>query len=101
MANDIDQPCMVCGARPAIKVKFTKIEGLLVMYRISYSKGYFCQECGLRKHAEYRDALMSKGWWSISGLIGTPMYLFTNNAKAKKLRELQPPIRGQQYAPQQ
>jgi hypothetical protein len=100
MANDQDQPCNVCGAQPAIKVKLVKIQGMLVMHQLTWSKGYFCQDCGLRKHAEFQSSMLSKGWWSVGGLIGTPMYLMLNNAKAKKLRQLQPPMRAQQYAPQ-
>ena len=94
MANDPNQPCVVCGSTPAIKVKFTKIKGMILMHQISWSKGYFCRDCGLRKADEFQKSMLVGGWWSIFGLIGTPIYLAINAATAGKLRKLPAPARA-------
>ncbi len=100
MAPKIDQPCMVCGAQPTVKAAFVKMQGMLILRRTWWANGYFCRDCGLRTYQEYQSFLKAKGWWSISGVIGTPIFIMKNNASAKKVSELQPPMRTQQYAPQ-
>jgi hypothetical protein len=103
VAKNVDQSCVVCGAQPTAKVRFIKMQGMLIVRRTWRVRGFFCQECGLRKYEEFQTFLKAKGWWSIDGLLSTPIYMSWNNSAAKKLRALQPPMRGQQQyaAPQQ
>jgi hypothetical protein len=90
-----DLVCQSCGATPAKKVVFQSIAGMLIMHQIRTAKGVFCRDCGLRVKEEMDTYTLKRGWFSIGGLIGIPIYLGINAMRASKLKKLPAPVRAQ------
>jgi hypothetical protein len=98
MANNaaaLNVVCQSCGATPAKKVVFQSIAGMVVMHRIRTVKGNFCRDCGLRVKDEMNAYTLKRGWFSIGGIIGIPMFLGINALRASRLKKLPAPVRVQ------
>lgn len=87
--------CQSCGATPAKKVVFQSIAGMVIMHTIRTVKGNFCRDCGLRIKDEMNAYTLKRGWFSIGGILGIPMFLGFNAIRAKRLKKLPAPIRVQ------
>jgi hypothetical protein len=88
-------PCQQCGATPAKKVVFQSIAGMVIMHQIRTVKGNFCRDCGLRIKDEMNAYTLKRGWFSIGGIIGIPMFLGINAIRAGRLNKLPAPVRSQ------
>jgi hypothetical protein len=91
----VDVVCQSCGATPAKKVVFQSIAGMVIMHTIRTVKGNFCRDCGLRIKDEMNAYTLKRGWFSIGGLIGIPMFLGINAIRAGRLNKLPAPVRSQ------
>jgi hypothetical protein len=94
VANKTDQPCRQCGALPTAKVVFQGVEGMILMHRLTTVKGYFCRDCGLKIRSEMDSLSMRRGWFSLGGIIGIPIFRLSNSLRAKKLLKLDAPQRA-------
>jgi hypothetical protein len=90
----VNPACQSCKATPAAKVAFQSIEGLLLLHTIRTVRGYFCRDCGLRVKQEMNNRTLSRGWFSVGALIGMPIILGMNAARAGKMNKLPVPVRG-------
>ena len=98
MANNpaaVNVVCQQCGATPAKKVVFQSIAGTVIMHQIRTVKGNFCRDCGLRIKDEMNAYTLKRGWFSIGGIIGIPMFLGINAIRAGRLNKLPAPVRPQ------
>jgi hypothetical protein len=98
MANNpaaVNVVCQQCGATPAKKVVFQSIAGMVIMHQIRTVKGNFCRDCGLRIKDEMNAYTLKRGWFSIGGIIGIPMFLGINAIRAGRLNKLPAPVRAQ------
>jgi hypothetical protein len=98
MANNqapVTVVCQSCGATPAAKVVFQSIAGMVIMHTIRTVKGNFCRDCGLRVKDEMNAYTLKRGWFSIGGIIGIPIYLGINAMRAGRLKKLPAPARTQ------
>jgi spore coat protein CotF len=92
-ASPTELTCQQCGASPAVKVKFQSLQGQIVMHTIRTKKGTFCRDCGLNIKNEMNSYTLKHGWYSVSGLIGSPIFLLQNSIRAGKLNKLPVPAR--------
>lgn len=99
--------CQHCHAQPAMKIAFQSITGMLVMYTIRTVRGVYCRDCGLAIQKQMNSKTLAGGWFSIGSLVGMPIILSINAARAGRLKKLPAPVRtpayppAQQYAPVQ
>ena len=98
MAKTVNQSCRQCGKLPTAKVVFQGVEGMIVFHRLTTVKGYFCRDCGLAIKDQLNALSMRKGWFSLGGIMGIPVFRFSNSLRAKKLMKLGAP--GSVQAPQ-
>lgn len=80
--------CRNCGSSPAAKVTFKSVQGFLVMSRITTARGPYCRDCGLRAKEQMNAKMLKGAWFSVTALIGMPIYLITNSMAAAKLAKL-------------
>jgi hypothetical protein len=93
--DPVNPVCQSCGATPSAKVVFQSIAGMLIMHTIRTVKGNFCRDCGLRVKDEMNAYTLKRGWFSIGGIIGTPIFLTANAVRAGRLKKLPAPVRAQ------
>jgi hypothetical protein len=84
----VNAACQSCNATPAAKVKFQSIEGMVLMHRIRTVRGYYCVDCGLNVKNQMNAISLKRGWFSLGGIIGIPMYTGLNAVSAGKLKKL-------------
>ena len=65
------------------------------MHTIRTVKGNYCRDCGLRIKDEMNAYTLKRGWFSIGGIIGIPMFLGANAVRAGRLKKLPAPVRVQ------
>lgn len=71
------KPCPACGGAGPLEVYHShRIWSLIKITSYQTREHYCCQPCGRRR--QLGDVLFSLccGWWSVFGLIGTPIYLW-------------------------
>jgi len=86
-------PCDFCGATPAIKTFFVGLTGMVLLRKLQTTRGYFCRDCGDAAARKANSITARRGWWSISGWAGAPVYLMANSIRAGKVRKLPEPVR--------
>ncbi len=72
--------CCRCGqvsAQPRYIV-FYRVKSYLLWARLERVEGIFCRECADRAAAESSTATWAWGWWSLPGLLLTPLALLRN-----------------------
>ena len=90
--------CQVCGARPAKSTIFHSYLGLLVLLFDRKTKGVFCKQCGTAAQRDASARSMTRGWWSLHGVLWVPFGLFLNYLRQRSLDRLDDP-RGAVAAP--
>jgi predicted Zn-dependent peptidase len=85
--------CAICEATPAIEVSFQDPRSAFVI-RVRKVHGVVCRDCGIAKFREVQRRVLVSGWWSIPGLLVTPIALLSNTAVYFRLRRLPVPIRS-------
>jgi hypothetical protein len=87
--------CLVCGGFPAVNVTIRGHQGVLVLMRFIYKRGFFCRTCGTAVRRDMTGRTLWQGWWSpLSLVIFTPFTLVWNLFMRAKLNKLQPPAPG-------
>ena len=79
-------PCSRCGqvtAQPRYVV-FRQVKSYLVWAKTTRQEGIFCRSCADRVAAGSSTVTWLLGWWSIPGLILTPLVLLGNLLGGKK-----------------
>ena len=85
--------CSICEAAPAIEVTLQDPRSLFALYRRKVH-GVLCRDCGIAKFREVQRRVLALGWWSIPGLIFTPIALASNIEVWSRFRRLPVPIRS-------
>lgn len=93
--GSVNPVCESCGATPTAKVVFQSIAGMVIMHSTRTVKGNFCRDCGLRIKNEMNAYTLKRGWFSLGGIIGIPIFLAGNSVRAGRLKKLPPPVRVQ------
>ena len=78
-------PCQICGAQPAIEVKFRQNTGMILLMRMGRRQGTLCRSCGLAIGRRTQNYTLLAGWWGIISFFFN-FYVVTMNALA--LRQL-------------
>ena len=79
-------PCCRCGqvtAQPRYVV-FRQVKSFLVWAKVARQEGIFCRSCADRVAAAASTKTWLLGWWSLPGLILTPLVLVGNLMGGKK-----------------
>ena len=79
-------PCCRCGqvtAQPRYVV-FRQVKSFLIWAKVARQEGIFCRSCADRVAASASTKTWLLGWWSIPGLILTPLVLLGNLLGGKK-----------------
>jgi zinc protease len=84
--------CSICEAAPAIEVTLQDPRSLFLVYRRKVH-GVLCRDCGIAKFRQVQRRVLALGWWSIPGLIITPIALISNIEIWSRFRRLPVPIR--------
>jgi predicted Zn-dependent peptidase len=84
--------CGICEASPAIEVTFQDPKSV-VMFWLGKVHGIFCRDCGIATFRLVQKRVMVRGWWSIPGVVYTPVALAINAAEYLRFRGLPVPIR--------
>ena len=82
-------PCCRCGqvtAQPRYVV-FRQVKSFLVWAKVSRQEGIFCRACADRVAVLASTKTWFLGWWSLPGLILTPMALMGNLLGGKKPKD--------------
>ena len=92
--------CQVCARTPAARVAFRSLVGMLVLHRLRTVRAYL----GSRITAEYNDRAQTgrtlvAGWWSVTGLLGTPVVLLANVWRLHTVTRLRPGRPGYALSP--
>jgi hypothetical protein len=90
----VNPVCQSCGATPTVKVVLQSISGMVLMHTIRTVKGYYCRDCGLRIKKEMNTRTLQRGWFSLGGIIGIPIFLAANAMRAGALKKLPAPVRA-------
>ena len=84
------QSCCTCGcitAQPRYVV-FHQVKSFLFWAKRDRVEGIFCRDCADRIAAKTSTICWLRGWWSLPGLIWTPMALIRNLCGGGKPRQL-------------
>jgi hypothetical protein len=84
--------CAVCEASPAIEVTFQDPRSFF-MIQFKKVHGIVCRDCGIANFREVQKRVLVRGWWSLPGLVATPIALLSNIGVWQKIRKLPVPIR--------
>jgi predicted Zn-dependent peptidase len=84
--------CAVCEASPAIEVTFQDPRSFF-MIQLKKVHGIVCRDCGIANFREVQKRVLVRGWWSLPGLVATPIALLSNIGVWQKIRKLPVPIR--------
>jgi len=81
--------CQRCGAHgPTKRVTIPTSVGLLIAVRLSTARGNWCRRCIDTELASSTLTTGLFGWWSITGIILTPIFLLTNLVTFARTRSL-------------
>jgi hypothetical protein len=69
--------CEVCG-KSALRLKQTRTSGLLIFFQIERIDSYLCLEHAEHVYKEVMSHNLRRGWWSISGILRTPVLIQEN-----------------------
>ncbi len=83
--------CGVCQSTPAVEVTFQDPRSLFMIW-FRRVHGVLCRDCGIAKFREVQRRVLVRGWWSIPGLVVTPVALLANLSSYFTIRRLAPPI---------
>lgn len=84
--------CAICEAQPAIEVTLQDPRSALMIW-FKRVHGILCRDCGIAKFREVQRRVLLRGWWSIPGLLATPIALALNTEVWWRFRRLPVPIR--------
>ena len=84
--------CSICEAAPAIEVTLQDPRSLFFTHRRTVH-GVLCRDCGIATFRQVQRRVLALGWWSVPGLIYTPIALASNVEVWSRFRRLPVPIR--------
>jgi len=85
--------CAICQASPAIEVTFQDPRSAFMIW-FRKVHGVLCRDCGIAKFREVQRRVLVRGWWSIPGVLVTPVALARNTTIYLRFRRLPVPIRS-------
>ena len=91
--------CQVCARTPAARVAFRSLVGMLVLHRLRTVRGWYCSDCGLAIFRAQTGRTLVAGWWSVTGLLGTPVVLLANVWRLHTVTRLRPGRPGYALSP--
>ncbi|WP_431043424.1 hypothetical protein ACQUSR_17025 [Streptomyces sp. P1-3] len=95
-AAPVQPTCRICGAHPAVDVKFRQHQGLLIATRSMSLEGPFCRNCGTATFREMTAKSLGQGWWSPHSMVFfNPFTIVCNLVANAKIKKLPVPVPGQ------
>ena len=83
------RPCSSCGrSLPTRALEFKECRCYLVMRREREVQGFLCAECAEKIYSQFQKETALKGWWSMPGLLRTPMLLMFNRVYLSRARAM-------------
>lgn len=83
--------CDFCGANgPTRYLEFKECRSYLLVRQERDLEGSFCRECADKVFKSFTTHNLALGWWSIAGIIRTPMLLTMNLVYYIRSRDLRP-----------
>ena len=79
--------CAVCGSQPAAVLVQVAFTGMLVVSRRIWFKDACCESCAVTVHDGMQKHLLTRGWWSVLGVIAVPMELVANRSRVRTHRK--------------
>jgi len=77
--------CQGCGQQTTVAQGIQeKQTGMLLARRTVEHDGLFCQPCMAQLKSEVLKHNLTKSWWSIRGIVFTPMLLALNKRRFKQ-----------------
>jgi hypothetical protein len=90
------RPCVLCNERKAgLKLRQRTLTGLVIATSYRTFDDYACPHHARTIHDSFQNNNMLKGWWSISGLLQTPIMISENRMYYKVYRDALATIRTQ------
>ena len=83
--------CSVCRSTPAIEMTLQNPRSLFAI-RLGRVHGLVCRDCGIAKFRQVQRQVLVRGWWSIPGLVVTPVALVMNVVALYRIKALDRPI---------
>ncbi|TMF77093.1 MAG: insulinase family protein [Chloroflexi bacterium] len=90
--------CAICESTPAIEVTFQDTRSLLMIW-FKRVHGVLCRDCGIAKFREVQRRVLVRGWWSIPGLLATPIALLYNTVVYFRFKRIAVPIHSSGITP--
>ena len=74
--------CDICERSPARPLAYRGVTGLVLIQRYWSYRGAMCRSCSRGLFRQFQLKLFTRGWWSLPGLVVTPMLLIANAVTA-------------------
>jgi predicted Zn-dependent peptidase len=90
--------CSICYATPAMEATFRDPLSFFWIFFFQV-RGVYCSDCGVATFRRVQRRVLLRGWWSLPGLIVTPIALIHNFSVCSALTDLGTPTRTSGIAP--
>lgn len=87
-----DRACDACAqVRPTRWLEFKQSSAYVVARNERSISGQLCRACAEKISGDFNRANLTRGWWSLPGIIRTPLYVLENVANRRMARKLAAP----------
>ena len=86
--------CQQCGSVPALPVKFGRVTGLILMFRLHKVEFAACRSCALSVGRAQQSKTMMTGWWGFISFFCNIWYVLRNALSLLRVSKLAAPAGG-------
>jgi hypothetical protein len=86
--------CVNCGSRPAVRVGFQRVLGLLVFSQREIVNLVLCRGCGQATGRKMTSRTLLTGWWGLLAILWNVVGLARNTRSLHQLGRLTEPDRA-------
>ena len=86
--------CQQCGSFPARRVKFGRVTGMILLFRLHKVEFNACRSCGLSVGRAQQSRTLMTGWWGFISFFCNIWYVLRNAASLVRVSKLDPPTGG-------
>jgi hypothetical protein len=79
--------CIFNDRKVGAPLNLSSVTGILIVYNVRNINDKVCLIHGRQLYYEYQKNTLIKGWWSLYGLIRTPLYLIKNFSDYLRFRK--------------
>jgi hypothetical protein len=86
-----DAACQQCGGAPAMRVKFGRVTGMILWFKLERMEAITCRSCGRAVGRRMQSKTMVTGWWGVIAFFVNLFWILRNAVTLGRLGRIAEP----------